>query len=219
MTDKPITDQQAQRIEALLFAAARRPQLKLGDYLRLSDDTLLLAHRKQRALTPAEREALTDSPLTQARFKMLVRAEQTAGLEQLATAVAQVAPSVYSMAAALAANDADYWTSSALLRAADSGGPLDELLSDDRVWALTVTPATAEHGAFISLRLLDPEAPCAIAVLENKQLVSLRDAEGRKLLEGALNREGVLRGDWALEMPPDEHLRRVGGWSVWVKKQ
>lgn len=202
-----------QTAEEAIFLAARRPVMKPGDYLRLADVTLLEAYRGTRALRRAEREALQQSPLTQARLRQLIAGAIAAEGSPVLTS----APTTAQRTPAEAANDA-FWVSTAWLRAADSGGPLPELLTDDRVWALTVT-ANAEAGkANLCLRLLDIGAPWAEVVLGGSRAVELRDVTGAVLLRGVLDREGELAGPWPLEIPFEEHIRLVGGWEVRVPK-
>src|SRR5471032_1855394 len=117
MNSTPIDDKLHQR---LLLARAVP-----GDRLMLGDDTLQAALAGTRALTPNERAALQQSPLTLRRFRQLA-------LERHAVST--------SVSSHMAANDAQWLGSGGMLRAASSGAVLDELVTDDRYWTLHFLP-------------------------------------------------------------------------------
>lgn len=173
--------------EALLLA--RRVE---GDRLMLADATLLAAFGGQRALTAAERAALSASPLTMRRFRALA-------LEQRRAAIA--AP----------ANDA--WDGShGLLRAAADGAPINALATDDGHWALHFLE---QDGVWRVILALDPNAPFAARLLSESALLRVLDGSGAVILQGSLDLDGEVECAWPFPAAPAPHFHQFGaGFAV-----
>lgn len=192
--------------EGQLLSRALRPTVRAGDTLCLSDDRLMAAHNSSRPLAASEREALLASPLTMARFRVLIHR----ALVDAAKSTETVVP-INVMTEA--ANDA-VWISYAPLRAADDQLPLAALTTEDGVWSLVFFDDLDGAGWVCRLRLLDTNVGYADAVLDGSQPVDVRDALGELIMSGTLNRYGELSAPWTLAETPSNHLRAVGGWGV-----
>ncbi|MGX4640170.1 hypothetical protein [Massilia sp. SYSU DXS3249] len=163
--------------ESLLLA--RRVE---GDRLVLADGVLLAALDGSRPLTAGERAALQASPLTARRLRTLA-------LERRA-----------------AANDA--WTGSAgMLRAADSGGPLEALATDDGYWRLHFLGAGAARRVILQLL---PQAPFAARLLRVTASVTVLDGAGTEVLAGRLDLDGECEAAWPFAEAPAAHFQRHG---------
>ena len=167
-----------------------------GDRLMLADATLLAALDGGRPLTAAERQALAGSPLTLRRFRALSHGRRVrSGLQHAA-----------------AAND-DAWSgSSGMLRAAASGAPLAELVTDDRCWTLHFLPQDGDWQ--VILKLADG-APFAPRLMREQPLISVVDGGGAIILQGQLDADGECEQVWPFTQAPAPHFHQRGaGFSV-----
>lgn len=156
-----------------------------GDRLMLSDATMLAAIGGARPLTAGERDALSASPLTLRRFRTLA-------LEQ--------------RRAALPANDA--WSGShGLLRAADDGGPMIALATDDGHWTLHFLQ---QGGAWRAILALDANAPFAARLMNERGLLRVLDGSGATILRGSLDADGELEAAWPFATAPTPHFHQFG---------
>ena len=168
----------ARRLQSRLLLSQRTE----GDRLVLSDEVLRAALDGSAPLSDGEKTALMASPLTLRRFRMLADAARRA--------------------------QATEWrSSSALLRAADSGS-VEALGTEDGIWALHVA---GQAGAWRLILVLDAASPVAAQVLQDAPRLRVLDGIGTCLLEGQLDGDGELEGDWPFLQAPLEHLRRHGG--------
>ncbi|MES2759770.1 MAG: hypothetical protein V4693_20560 [Pseudomonadota bacterium] len=121
-----MTDTLERKLRERLLLASRE-----GDRLMLADDVLGAALDGSRPLTPNERAALAQSPLTMRRLRQL-------SIDRAAQA----------------------WSGSAgMLRAASSGAALDELATDDGHWVLHFLPQGAGWQVILKLAADAPFAP------------------------------------------------------------
>ena len=167
--------------ESLLLA--RRVE---GDRLVLGDDVLLAALDGSRPLTAGERAALQASPLTTRRLRTLALARRAA------------------------ANDA--WTGSAgMLRAADSGAPLEALATDDGYWRLHFVGEGKARRVILQLL---PQAPFAARLLREAASapvsVTVLDGAGSEVLAGRLDLDGECEAAWPFADAPPAHFQRHG---------
>lgn len=145
-----------------------------GDRLVLSDAVLRAALDGSRPLTHGERAALQASPLTLRRFRRLAEEGR-----------------------------ARWQGSAGLLRAADSGGALELLETDDGLWRLHFT------GGQVILQI-DPQAGPAQQLLAQRPRVRVVDGAGAVVLEGRLDADGECEGPWPFAAAPAEHVQRHG---------
>ncbi|GAB2838010.1 hypothetical protein GCM10027277_01070 [Pseudoduganella ginsengisoli] len=158
-----------------------------GDRLVLADAVLLAALDGSRPLAPSERSALQGSPLTLRRFKHLA---------------------LQRRAAPQAANDAQWFKSSGMLRAAADTAELEELVTDDGHWALHFV---ADGGPGWQLVLkLDAQAPFAQRLLRERPLLRVVDGGGAILLQGRLDDDGECERPWTSELAPMAHFQLYG---------
>jgi hypothetical protein len=147
-----------------------------GDGLMLADAILLQALDGSRPLTHGERTALQASPLTLRRMRHLADVRRTQHMP---------------------------WTGSAgLLRAADSGAPLDVLRTDDRMWRLHFVDQGGVPGVVVQL---DLDAPGAAQLL-----AAGRDGAGSVIVQGSLDADGECEGRWPFAASPSSHFQRHG---------
>ena len=147
-----------------------------NDHLVLADATLVAALDGTVPLSAGERAALAASPLTIRRLRQLSR-DRT-----LATA----------------------WRASAgLLRAADSGAALAELVTDDGCWTLHFA------GAHVILQLA-ADAPFARQVLAGLPLLRVVDGAGGVVLQGRLDSDGECEALWPFALAPAQHFQQAG---------
>ena len=167
-----------------------------GDRLILADATLLAALDGMRALTPNERQALQQSPLTLRRFRQLA-------LERRA-AQASHAP--------LAANDPLWSGSAGMLRAASSSTVLEELVTDDQYWTLHFLP---QDGGWQVILTLAPDAPFAARLLREQPMLRVVDGGGAIVLQGRLDADGECEHAWPFATAPGQHFHLYGaGFAV-----
>lgn len=143
---------------------------KLDDHLVLPDHLLEAAADGWASLSPAQYDALLDSPLTLRRFAVL----------QANRAQSQHAP---------AANDDEFWQGSMILRRAADGGTDGRVdhFSDNGHWQLSFQ-RMGNTGWLVSLTLRDPQAaPPALAA--GGQAVELVDGRGEVWFGGCLDPE------------------------------
>ena len=153
-----------------------------GDRLVLGDAVLLAALDGSRPLTAGERAALQASPLTTRRLRTLALARA-------------------------AAND-HYWQgSTGMLRAADSGAQLAQLVTDDGYWRLHFVGG---EGARRVILQLAPEAPFAARLLREPALLRVLDGAGQEVLQGRLDLDGECECAWPFAEAPAVHFQRQG---------
>jgi hypothetical protein len=150
-----------------------------GDRLMLDDATLQAALDGSRPLAAAELAALHASPLTLRRFRHL----------------------------ALARRNAAWQASGGMLRAADSGAALAQLVTDDGNWSLHFV---AQGGGWQVILRLDPAAPFAAALLREGPLLRVADGAGVTVLEGRLDADGECEAPWPFEEAPASHFQAHG---------
>lgn len=193
-----------QKNQAAGLALERKLQERLllgravdGDRLLLADTTLLAALDGSRALTPNERLALQQSPLTLRRFRALSR--ERSGPRRAAASTA-------------AANDTLWSGSHGMLRAAASSAALDELVTDDRCWTLHFLP---EGPAWQVILKLAGQAPFAPRLMREQPLISVVDGAGAIILQGRLDADGECERAWPFDSAPAPHFHACGaGFSV-----
>ncbi|WP_343027346.1 hypothetical protein [Massilia sp. MP_M2] len=157
-----------------------------GDALVLADAVLLQALSGSRPLTHGERAALQASPLTLRRMRHLAAAVRT--------------PHVRSQPVS--------WSGSAgLLRAADSGAPLEVLRTDDRMWRLHFVDQRGIAGVVVQL---DLDAPGAAQLLASRATIAVRDGAGSVIVQGSLDADGECEGPWPFAASPAVHFQRHG---------
>lgn len=157
-----------------------------GDGLMLADAILLQALDGSRPLTHGERAALQASPLTLRRMRHLAAAVRT--------------PHVRTQHVS--------WTGSAgMLRAADSGAPLEMLRTDDRMWRLHFVDQGGVPGVVVQL---DPAAPGAAQLLATRATIVVRDGAGSVIVQGSLDADGECEGPWPFAALPSSHFQRHG---------
>jgi hypothetical protein len=153
------------------------------DRLMLADAVLLQALDGSRPLTHGERAALQDSPLTLRRMRHLADARR-----------AQARPRS--------------WLGSAgLLRAADSGAPLDVLRTDDQMWRLHIVDHDGVPRVVVQLH---PDAPGAAHLLATRATIAVRDGAGSTIVQGSLDLDGECEGLWPFATPPAIHFQQHG---------
>lgn len=151
-----------------------------ADHLVLDDATLAAALDGSRPLRSSERAALLASPLTLRRFRQLVQSR---------------------------AGAASWCESAGMLRAADSGGALSVLQTDDGHWSLHFV---ASGGNWQLVLKLDPSAPFAASLLGRGAVLAVRDGAGSLMLEGCLDEDGECEQAWPFAEAPAPHLQRHG---------
>jgi hypothetical protein len=152
-----------------------------GDRLVLADAVLLAALAGTRPLSTGERAALEASPLTLRRFRQL-------GLERRA------------------ANDGAWTASRGLLRAADDGATLAQLVTDDGYWTLHFV---GEGSGLRVILQLAAEAPFAARLLREQPLLRVVDGAGHVVLQGRLDADGECEGGWPFAAPPARHFQQA----------
>ncbi|WP_317203478.1 hypothetical protein [Janthinobacterium sp.] len=173
------TDTDDKLRERLLLARGH-----LGDRLMLADATMLEALDGVRALSLTERRALAQSPLTLRRFRQL-------SLERRKGA---------------AANDARWSGSHGMLRAA-SGGPLQQLATDDACWSLHFL---AQGAGWQIILKLAAGAPFAPRLMREQPLLRVLDGAGAVLLQGRLDGDGECECAWPCAAAPGAHFQQHG---------
>ncbi|MES2117015.1 MAG: hypothetical protein V4578_17780 [Pseudomonadota bacterium] len=198
MNSTPMDDRLRERL--LLSRAAP------GDRLMLADATLLAALDGSRPLTPNERIALQQSPLTLRRFRLLA-------LERRAsTATGRGTPGTLPVLrpgqpASAAANDAFWCGSAGMLRAAASAGELEMLTTDDNFWTLHFLPEG--EGWQVVLKLAGA-APFAARLLREQTMLRVVDGGGAIVLQGRLDSDGECEKSWPFATAPAPHFHLYG---------
>lgn len=169
-----------------------------GDRLMLADATLLAALDGSRVLTPNERAALEQSPLTLRRFRHLAL-ELRGGPGAAATVSPQ------------AANDPVWTGSSGMLRAASSVAALERIATDDNCWALHFLPQGAGWQVILSL---SADAPYAARLLREQPMLRVVDGGGAIILQGRLDADGECERAWPFETAPAPHFQLYGAGFV-----
>lgn len=154
-----------------------------GDRLVLADAVLAQALDGSRPLTAGERAALQASPLTLRRLRHLADSRRTQ------------------------AQPGNWRGSRGLLRAADSGNPLDLLRTDDGMWRLHFVEAAGSLAVVVQL---DPEAAGAAGVMAARPAIQVRDGRGALVLEGQLDADGECEGRWPFAASPAAHFQQHG---------
>lgn len=179
-----------------LFDARVRERLLLaravpGDRLMLSDATLLAALEGSRPLTPNERAALQQSPLTLRRFRQL---------------------SLERRAPRMAANDPIWPGSTGMLRAASSAAALQQMVTDDGFWSLHFLDTGAGWQVVLAL---SAEAPFAARLLREQPMLRVVDGGGAIVLQGRLDADGECERAWPFDNAPAAHFQMYGaGFAV-----
>lgn len=177
-----------------------------GDRLMLADATLLAALDGSRPLSPNERAALQQSPLTVRRFRQLALARRSASVtDHDAVGTAPAAPEVRPASAA--ANDASWHGSAGMLRAAASGAGLEMLSTDDGYWTLHFL---AEGGGWQVVLKLAGEAPFAARLLRDQTMLRVVDGGGAIVLQGRLDTDGECEKAWPFATAPAPHFHLYG---------
>jgi hypothetical protein len=152
-----------------------------GDRLMLADATITAALDGSRPLTPNEREALAQSPLTMRRLRQL-------SIERNAQASA--------------------WSGSAgMLRAASTDAALDELVTDDGHWALHFV---AQGRGWQAILKLAADAPFARRLMREQPMLRVVDGGGAIILQGRLDADGECENAWPFETAPAPHFQQFG---------
>jgi hypothetical protein len=176
------TDHTDSKLQERLLLARRVED----DLLMLSDATLAAALDGSRALTPAERSALRNSPLTLRRFR-------TMALEHRRTAV----PATET-----------WFGSHGMLRAAADSRPLSALATDDGLWSLHFVE---QGGAWRVILALEAHAPFAARLVREQPLLRVVDGGGALILQGTLDPDGECEGAWPFASAPAPHFHAFGG--------
>lgn len=195
-----------------------------GDRLMLADATMLSALDGNRVLTPNERTALEQSPLTLRRFRQLslerraaaassaytaTATSGAAGTPAFAGAATTAQPSVAgtSGAARPAANDT-YWSgSTGLLRAASSAAALERIATDDNCWTLHFLP---QGDGWQVILTLSADAPYAARLLREQPMLRVVDGGGAIVLQGRLDADGECEHAWPFDSAPAQHFQLYG---------
>jgi hypothetical protein len=235
------------QVDATSMDAKLRERLLLaravpGDRLILADATLLAALDGGRALTPAERAALQQSPLTLRRFKQLALERRASALgapagkrptagkhamveqhgmaEQHAMAGASATTdepaggvTPVGWSALGAANDASWRGSGGMLRAAAGVAALEHMSTDDQYWTLHFLPNGAGQGWQVVLKLA-AEAPFAPQLLRERPLLRVLDGAGAIVLQGVLDADGECECAWPFAAAPAPHFHQHGAGFV-----
>jgi hypothetical protein len=170
----------------------RRLRAAMLTAARVDDDCLVLADAVMRAaiegsypLTRGERAALAASPLTIRRFRTL-SLDYAASLKPA------------------------WRESSGMLRAADSGAALTELVTDDGYWTLHFLAAHEPATAPRVILQLHAQAPFARQLLADQPLLRVIDGAGAVVLQGRLDPDGECESAWPFDAPPARHFQRSG---------
>jgi len=180
------TDHNKDALEARLQERLLLSRAVPGDRLMLAEATLLAALDGSRPLTPNERTALQQSPLTLRRFRHLALERREAGQ---------------------AANDPVWAGSAGMLRAASSAAVLEQMLTDDGYWTLHFLPEGEEWQVILTL---SAEAPFAARLLREQPMLRVVDGGGAIILQGRLDADGECERAWPFEMAPAPHFQMYG---------
>ncbi len=144
------------------------------DRLVLADAVLRAAIDGSIPLSAGEKAALVASPLTIRRFRHLIN--ESAGA---------------------------WRTSRGMLRAADSGAALTELVTDDGFWTLHFTAGRV-------ILQLAAQAPFARQLLAEQPLLRVVDGAGAVVLSGRLDSDGECESAWPFILAPAQHFQQCG---------
>ena len=196
-------ERHAKALDARLRERALLSRVVPHDRLMLADATLLAALDGSSVLTPNERQALTDSPLTLRRFRQLSleRHRVTARTTPSAATTAPATPT------APAANDAYWIGSSGMLRAASTAASLDTLVTDDNYWTLHFLP---QDGGWQVILSLSAQAPFAARLLSEQPQLRVIDGGGAIVLQGRLDADGECERAWPFDTAPAPHFHLYG---------
>lgn len=196
-------DQEALALRLQERALLMPDRARTGDRLLLADATLLAALAGTRLLTPNERAALAASPLTLRRFRQLSLQGRTAA------PMANATPSPVGGAA----NDAHWYGSAGMLRAASSAPEsLASLVTDDNCWTLHFV---AQDGGWQVILALSAQAPFAARLLAGQPLLRVIDGSGATVLQGRLDADGECECAWPFATAPAPHFQLHGaGFTV-----
>jgi hypothetical protein len=158
------------------------------DRLMLADSVLNAALDGSRPLTINERAALEASPLTLRRFRQLV-IDRKANLPQAA------------------ANDASWFGSPGMLRAASGTAAIEQLVTDDGYWTLDFLQQG--QGWQVIIKLM-PAAPFAAILLHDKTTLRVVDGAGSVILQGQLDGDGEHEAAWPFAADPAQHFQQHG---------
>ena len=170
-----------------------------GDRLMLADAILLAALDGNRVLTPNERAALEQSPLTLRRFRQLSM-ERRAKID---AASASASPTAMPQAA----NDPVWNGSTGMLRAAAGIAALERIATDDNCWTLHFLPQGEGWQVILSL---SAEAPYAARLLREQPMLRVVDGGGAIVLQGRLDADGECERAWPFETAPAQHFQLYG---------
>ncbi|WP_332876353.1 hypothetical protein [Massilia sp. S19_KUP03_FR1] len=154
-----------------------------NDRLVLADAVLRAAIDGSLPLSAAEKAALAASPLTIRRLRQLVGERSGA------------------------------WRASrGMLRAADSGAALDELVTDDGFWTLHFIKAPDACRVILQLAAA---APFARQLLAAQPMLRVLDGAGGVVLSGRLDADGECESAWPFVRAPADHFQHCGaGFAV-----
>lgn len=157
-----------------------------GDRLMLADAVINAALDGSRALTPNERAALAQSPLTMRRLRRLAIERAAAG---------------------------HAWQGSGgMLRAASTDAALAELATDDNHWSLHFLP---HEGGWQVILKLAAAAPFAPQLMREQPMLRVVDGAGAVILQGRLDADGECENAWPFETAPAPHFQQSGaGFAV-----
>lgn len=150
-----------------------------ADRLVLADAVLLAAIDGTTPLSSGEKAALAASPLTIRRFRHLANERRAAR----------------------------WRTSAGMLRAADSGAPLTELVTDDGFWTLHFIGAERAYRVILQLA---PDAPFARQLLVDQPMLRVVDGTGAVMLQGRLDSDGECESTWPFALAPASHFQHSG---------
>ena len=199
-------EQNAKTLEARLRERALLSRVVPNDRLMLADATLLAALDGSRVLTPNERQALTDSPLTLRRFRQL-SLERHRATATMTTATTPTTTAPTATTPAPAANDAYWIGSSGMLRAASTAASLDTLVTDDNYWTLHFLP---QGGGWQVILSLSAQAPFAARLLSEQPQLRVIDGGGAIVLQGRLDADGECERAWPFDTTPAPHFHLYG---------
>jgi hypothetical protein len=157
-----------------------------GDRLELADPVLLAALDGSRPLSANERAALEGSPLTVRRLRQLA---------------------IERRARRAVSNDAGWGGSAGMLRAADSGSALDELVTDDGCWTLHFVGRDGDWRVILQLAA---GAPFALRLMQEQPLLRVVDGNGAVVLQGRLDADGECESAWPFASAPAFHFQQAG---------
>ena len=197
-------EQNAKALEARLRERALLSRVVPNDRLMLDDATLLAALDCSRVLTPNERQALTNSPLTLRRFRQLSLERHQATATTAATATTTATTTTPP---AQAANDAYWIGSSGMLRAASTAASLDTLVTDDNYWTLHFLP---QDGGWQVILSLSAQAPFAARLLSEQPQLRVIDGGGAIVLQGRPDTDGECERAWPFDTAPAPHFHLYG---------